>query len=74
MLYEEFLDLSGLVVSIQYYEDEIQPEYANGDLEKQQFCLDWVKKNKQIICRAVSSDIRALSQTACMKDMLKSEK
>ena len=74
MMHEEFMDLSGIKVSLRYYEETIEPEYANNDCaDKQEFCAKWVKDNKSIICKASSTDIYELSQIACISSAIRSD-
>ena len=71
---EEFSTLSGLTVSQRYYQTTIEPEYTVSDLpDKESFCTDWIKRNKSIICKAVSADINALSLDLCLLDNYKAD-
>jgi len=73
MNHEEFTTLSGVTVSQRYYQTTIEPEYVQGNVDKADFCAGWVKRNKSLICKAVSVDIHQLSLDTCMIDCYKAD-
>jgi len=74
MMREEFTNLTNVEVSHRFYTEKIEPEYMNGDwADKQEFCAQWVKKNKGAICKAHISDVDALSRDIACMDAMKEQ-
>jgi len=62
MMHDEFITLSGVTVSLRYYQDVIEPDYIAEDVDKTVFCENWIKRNKSLLCKAVTNDINSLSR------------
>ena len=73
MMHNEFMNLSGVTVSQRYYQEVIEPQYMHGNIDKTEFCADWVKRNKSKLCKAVTVDIDKLSLDLCLMDCHKSD-
>ena len=74
MLYDEFLKLSYLNISHRFYTETIEPEYTDSaQPDKETFIADWTKRNKSLICKAVSTDISALSRDLIMMDAVRAD-
>jgi hypothetical protein len=67
MMREEFVKLTGVEISHRYYTDRIEPEYTDGEwADKQEFCTDWLKRNKSTLCKASSIDLSGLHSLSCV--------
>jgi chromosome segregation ATPase len=75
MMHEEFMNLTGLQVSYNYYTKNIEPEYTSSEYssDKQTFCEQWLKRNKANICKAVLTDIHILSRELAVNDTIRGQ-
>ncbi|MDR2558326.1 MAG: hypothetical protein LBC86_02105 [Oscillospiraceae bacterium] len=75
MLHEEFVKLTRVNVSRRFYNEEIEPLYAEGNPyeNKENWCADWLKNNKKHLVKAHSFDVEALSRDICLMDAIRAE-
>jgi len=70
---EEFLNLTGVHVSPNYYRDIIEPAYNTHNIDKTEFCAEWLKDNKRSIVKAIGSDFANICLENCINRAIKSE-
>ncbi|MCL1866412.1 MAG: hypothetical protein FWF82_03270 [Oscillospiraceae bacterium] len=74
MIYEEFVKLTGVTVSHRYYTEKVEVLYnADYQLDKDEFCANWVKDNKRNLVKAHEFDIDALSRDVALLEAIRTE-
>jgi chromosome segregation ATPase len=71
---EEFTKLTGVMVSLRYYTERIEPEYMDGTgADKVDFCAMWLKDNKSKVVKALSTDISSMTRDIASFECYKSD-
>ena len=68
MMREEFVNLTKVEVTSNYYENKIEPLYVERDIDKRDFCEQWLKENKAHLCKAHSFDISNASMEIALRN------
>ena len=73
MMREEFINLTKVEVSGRYYTEAIEPQYMANNVDKQTFCADWLKINRNKICKAVTADFDSMNMDVAVMNCNKAE-
>ena len=73
MMREEFTERTKIEVSGAYYRDVIEPMYTKEDVDKDTFCADWLKRNKQLIIKAHLADFYKMNMDVAVMECNKAE-
>jgi hypothetical protein len=75
MMQSEFMSITGLQVSFEYYTDVIEPLYRDGtEVDKSIFCQQWMKENKAQFVKVHAADWCATNRSASGSDRYKVER
>ena len=70
---EEFIERTKIEVSSAYYRDVIEPLYIKENVDKDIFCADWLKVNKQLIVKAHLADFNKMNMDVAVMECNKAE-
>ena len=73
MMREEFTERTKVEVSGRYYRDTIEPMYTETNVNKDEFCADWLKRNKQLIVKTHLADFNKMNMDIAVMECQKSE-
>jgi len=73
MMREEFTERTKVEVSGRYYRDAIEPMYTKANVDKDEFCADWLKRNKQLIVKTHLADFNKMNMDVAVIECQKSE-
>jgi hypothetical protein len=74
MMLQEFIKKTGVTVSHRYYSEKVEPLYsADDNLDKDEFCTNWVKDHKRNIVKAHEFDIDTLSRDISLLEAIRTE-
>jgi len=73
MMREEFTERTKIEVSGAYYRDVIEPMYMKENVDKDEFCADWLKRNKQLLVKAHLADFNKMNMDVSVMECNKAE-
>ena len=73
MMREEFTERTKVEVSGAYYRDVIEPMYMKDNVDKDTFCADWLKRNKQLIIKSHLADFNKMNMDVAVMECNKAE-